>query len=185
MALQGGELQPGLHPAPELPGRHTIAAGGITVSAVGSVGGRFGRFERLSLAVALAWGIGLVVAALLVPVYQSSGISSSGTSGASSSGTMTGGSATLVGVNGWGALLVAGAPLAAAMVTGCTLWRRAGRPGAGVVAWTVTGLLVCFNLLAMLSIGAFVLPVTLALVVACGTHGRKPHGVVTPSGAAS
>jgi hypothetical protein len=146
------------------------------MSSVGSVGGRFGRLERISLAVALAWGIGLVVAALLVPVYQSSGVSSSG--------ALTDGSATLVGVNGWGALLVAGAPLAAAMVTGCALWRRAARQGAGFVAWTVTGLLACFNFLAMLSIGVFVLPVTIALIVACGTRGRKPHGVVTRSGAA-
>ena len=156
------------------------------MSAVGSVGSRFGRLERISLAVALAWAIGLVVAALLVPVYQSSGVSSSGTSsGVSSSGTLTNGSATLVGVNGWAALLVAGAPLAAAAVTGYALWRRTGRQGAGVVAWTVTGMLACFNFLAMLSIGVFVLPVTLALVVACGTHGRKPHGVVTRSGVGS
>jgi hypothetical protein len=147
------------------------------VSAVGSSGGRFGRLERMSLAVALVWAIGLVVAALVVPVYQSSGFSSSG--------TVTDGSATLVGVNGWAALLVAGAPLAAAVVTDCALWRRPGRPGAGVVAWTVTGLLACVNLLAMLSIGVFVLPVTLALAVACGAHGRKPHGVVTRSGVAS
>src|SRR5262245_39132033 len=152
-----------------------MTAGGITVSAVGSAGSRFGRLEGISLAIALAWGAGLVVAALLVPAYQSSSVSSSG--------TVTNGSATLVGVNGWGALLVAGAPLAAAAVTGYALWRRAGRQGAGVVAWTITGLLVCFNFLAMLSIGVFVLPVTLALVVACGTHGRKPHGVVTRSGA--
>lgn len=147
------------------------------MSAVGSVGSRFGRLEGISLAIALVWGTGLVVAALLVPVYQSSSVSSSG--------TVTDGSATLVGVNGWGALLVAGAPLAGAVVTGCALWRRAGRQGAGVLAWAVTGLLVCFNLLAMLSIGVFVLPVTIALVVACGSHGRKPHGVVTRPGVAS
>jgi hypothetical protein len=154
-----------------------MTAGGITVSAVGSTGSRFGRLEGISLAIALVWGTGLVIAALLVPVYQSSSVSSSG--------PVTDGWATLVGVNGWGALLVAGAPLAAAVVTGCALWRRAGRQGAGVLAWAVTGLLGCFNLLAILSIGVFVLPVTIALVVACGTHGRKPHGVVTRPGVAS
>lgn len=73
------------------------------MSAVGSAGGgRFGRVERTSLPVAFVWAIGLVVAALLVAVYQSLTVSSSG--------TVTGGSATLAGVNGWGALLVAGAP---------------------------------------------------------------------------
>jgi hypothetical protein len=154
-----------------------MAAGGITVSAVESLGSRFGRLEGISLALALVWGAGLVIAAVLVPVYQSASVSSSG--------TVTDGSATLVGVNGWGALLVAGAPLAAAVVTGCALWRRAGQQSAGVLAWAVTGLLVCFNVLAMLSIGVFVVPVTVALAVACGTHRRKPHGVVTRSGVGS
>jgi hypothetical protein len=113
----------------------------------------------------------LGIGAVLAPVYQSASVSSSG--------TVTTGSATLVGVNGWGALLVAGAPLAAAVVTGWALWRRGGQPGAGVLAWTVTGLLVCFNFLAMLSIGVFVIPLTSALVVACITHGSKSRGVLT------
>jgi hypothetical protein len=134
------------------------------VSAVGSLASRFGRLEWISLAFALAWGTGLVIAALLVPVYQSSSVSGPGTA--------TDGSATLVGVNGWGALLVAGAPLVAAVVAGCALWWRAGRASAGVLAWAVTGLLACFSFLAILSIGVFVLPVTLALVIACGAHGR-------------
>jgi hypothetical protein len=145
-----------------------MTAGGITVSAVGPVGSRFRRLERISLAFALVWGTGLVIAALLVPVYQSSGVSSSG--------AVTDGSATLVGVNGWGVLLAAGTPLAAAVVTGCALWRRTGRQGAGVLAWTVTGLLAVFNILAMLSIGVFVIPVTAALAIACGTHGPESRG---------
>jgi hypothetical protein len=143
------------------------------VVAVGSLGSRFGRLERISLAIALVWGTGLVIGAVLVPVYQ-----------LSRSGTVTEGPATLVGVNGWGVLLVAGAPLAAAVATGFALWRHRGRPGAGVLAWAVTGLLACVNLLAMLSIGVFVLPVTLALVVACCAHGRKPHRVGTRPGIA-
>jgi hypothetical protein len=147
------------------------------VSAVGSLGSRFGRLEWISLAIALVWGTGLVIAAVLAPVYQSSSVSSSG--------TVTDGPATLVGVNGWSVLLVAGAPLVAAAVTGCALWRRAGRQGAGVIAWAVTGLLVCVNVLAMLSIGVFVIPVAIALAVACGAHGRGPHGVVPRSGIAA
>ena len=101
------------------------------VSAVEHVSDRFGRLQRISLALALAWAIVLVVAAFAVPVYQSEGLSSSG--------TVASGSATLVGVNGWGVLLVAGAPLAAAVVAGSALWRRAARHSAGIVAWTVTG----------------------------------------------
>jgi hypothetical protein len=147
------------------------------VSAVGSPGRRFGRAELISLVIALVWGAGLVIAAVVVPVYQTSSVFSGGAA--------TSGSATLVGVNGWGALLVAGAPLTAAVVTGGALWRRAGRPGAGVLAWAVTGLLICGNVLAMLSIGAFVVPVTVALAVACLTHGSSRHGVVTRSGFAN
>jgi hypothetical protein len=146
--------------------------GGVMGSAVRYTGARFGRPELISLTIALAWAIGLIIAALVVPVYQSDGISSSGTA--------LSGSATLVGENGWSALLVAGAPLVAAVAAGCALWLRAGRRGAGVVAWTIAGLLGCVNLLAMLSIGVFVLPVTIALLVACGTHGGERHGGVTP-----
>ena len=135
------------------------------MSAAGSLDSRFGRLQRISLASAVVWGAGLVLAAVLVPAYQSSSVSSSG--------TVTEGSATLVGVNGWGALLVAGAPLAAALVIWYALWRRRGRQGAGVIAWVVTALLVCFNVLVLLSIGVFLLPVTLALVVACSTHGSR------------
>jgi hypothetical protein len=141
------------------------------VSAVGSLDRRFRRQEWISLAIALASGTGLVILALLAPVYQSQTVSSSG--------TMANGSATLVGVNGWGALLVAGAPLAAAVLAGYGLWRRAGRPGAGVLAWAVTGLLACFNVLAIATIGVFVVPVTVALFAACVAHGGRPHRSAT------
>ena len=141
------------------------------MSAVGSLARRFGRLEWISLAIALACSTGLVIAALLAPVYQSQSVSSSGVT--------ANGSATLVGVNGWRALLIAGVPLAAAAVAGYGLWRRAGRPGAGVLAWTVTGLLACFNVLAMATIGVFVVPVTIALFAACVAHGGRAHREVT------
>ena len=147
------------------------------MTAAGSLDGRFGRLERISLASALVWAAGLVIAAVLVPTYQSSGVSSSG--------TVTDGAATLVEVNGWGVLLVAGAPLAAALVIWFALWRRRGLQDAGVLAWVVTALLICFNVLALLSIGVFVIPVTLALVVACATHGPKPQDVITHAGVPS
>lgn len=147
------------------------------MSAAGSLASRLGRVERISLAIALVWGIGLIIAALALPVYQSSG--------ASSSGGVAGGSATLVAVNGWHALIVAAAPLAAAVVIGWALWRRAGREGAGVLAWIVTGLLTGLTVLGMLSVGVLVLPATVALVVACVNHGLPPRSVVGRPGAAS
>ncbi len=143
-------------------------------SAAGPLDRRFGRLQRIALATALVWAAGLVIAAVLLPAYQSSGVSSSG--------TVTNSSATLVEVNGWGVLLVAGAPLAAALVIWNALRRRRGRQGAGLVAWVVTALLVVFNVLAMLSIGVFLIPVTAALVVACGTHGSQPLGAITHPG---
>ena len=106
-----------------------MAAGGIAVSAVAFPARRFRRLEWISLAIAFGWGAGLVIASLLVPFYRS--VSGSG------SGAVTHGSATLVGVNGWGVLLITCAPLAATVMTAGGLWRRAGRHGAGVLAWTV------------------------------------------------
>jgi hypothetical protein len=142
-----------------------MIAGGISVSGLESARGRFGRLEFVSLLAALVWGAGLIIAAFLVPVYQSSTVSVSG--------AVSTGSATLVAVNGSGVLAVAGLPLVAAVLTGVALWRRAGRSGAGVFAWIVIGLLACFNVLAILSVGLLVIPVTVALAVACGTHGRQ------------
>jgi hypothetical protein len=132
------------------------------VSMAGSLDRRLGRAERAALVIALLWGTGLIAAALLVPVYSSAG--------APGSGTVTGGSATLVGVNGWTALLVASAPLAGTAVAGYALWRRAGTDGAGVLAWAVVALLAVFTLAGILTIGVLVLPVTIALAVACLTH---------------
>lgn len=131
----------------------------------GLLGARFGRLERVSLLIALAWAAGLVAVALVAPVYESAGVTSQG--------TVTHGSETFVAVNGWGAMAWVSAPLIAAAVTAYALWRRAGRAGAGVLAWTVTGLLACFSLVAILTIGVFVLPVTGALIVACSARGGR------------
>ena len=129
--------------------------------------GRLRRLEWVSLVIALIWGAGLLAAAVVVPVYSSSGVSSSGSVAYSS--------ATLVGVNGWGVLLVVCVPLVATLMAGGALWRRRSRPGAGVLAWTIAGLLAVFNILALASIGVFVIPVTACVFVACAGHGRQ-HG---------
>ena len=139
--------------------------------------GRLRRLEWVSLAIAAAWGAGLLAAAALVPVYASVGVSSSG--------AVPHGPATLVGVNGWHALLVAGVPLAATAMAGGALWRRGPRPGAGVLAWTIAGLLAVFNALALASIGVFVIPVTVCLVVACAGHERRRGSQVHHPGLAS
>ena len=139
--------------------------------------GPLGRLEWVSLAIAAVWGAGLLAAAVLVPVYASVGVSGAGGDSHSS--------ATLVGVNGWRVLLVVGLPLVATAMVGGALWRRGPRQGAGVLAWTIAGLLVVFNVLALASIGLFVIPVTAGLVVACAGHERNRGGQVRHPGLAS
>jgi len=139
--------------------------------------GPLGRLEWVSLVSAAVWGAGLLAAAVLVPVYASVGVSSAGGDSHSS--------ATLVGVNGWRVLLVVGVPLVATAMVGGALWRRGPLQGAGLLAWTIAGLLVVFNVLALASIGLFVIPVTAGLVVACAGHERNRGGQVRHPGLAS
>ena len=127
--------------------------------------GHVGKGRLVALSVALLWSAAMPVAALCVPFYESTAVSSSG--------AVTNGSATLVAENGLAALLITSVPLAITLVVGGCLWRRGARPGAGPAAWTVTGLLAGFNLLAIMSVGIFVVPVTAALVCACAI-GRTP-----------
>ena len=139
--------------------------------------GPLGRLEQVSLAIAAVWGAGLLAAAALVPAYASAG--------ASSAGAVSHGSATLVDVNGWRVLLVAGVPLVATALGGGALWRRGPRQGAGALAWTIAGLLVVFNVLALASIGLFVIPVTACLILACTGHERKRGSQVSHHGLVS
>jgi hypothetical protein len=132
---------------------------------VNSAGTRLGRVASVALMLAAVYGMVLVVAGFLAPFYNSESMSSSG--------EVTHGSGTLVGVNGLGVVVVLGVPLLATVLVGCALWLRSRR-GAVPIAWTLTGLLAVFNLLAMMSIGLFVLPVTAALIVACGTSRLRP-----------
>jgi len=139
--------------------------------------GRLGRLERVSLAIAAAWGAGLLAAAIVLPGYSSAGVSSSG--------AVSHGSATLVGVNGWGVLLVVSVPLVATALVGGALWRRGPRQGAGLLAWTIAGLLAVLNVLALASIGVFVIPITACLFVACAGHGRQRGSQVNHPGLVS
>jgi hypothetical protein len=118
------------------------------------------RTGRIALVPALVYAAAIVAAGFTLPVYSEQSVSSSG--------AVTNGSATLVAVNGTDVLLVLAIPLVVTCGVALALWpvvRRGGLP----LAWTLTGILVLFTLLAMLSIGVFVLPVTLALVITCAT----------------
>jgi hypothetical protein len=132
-----------------------------------------GRTRSIAISVALAWSAALIIGAFVIPVYSTDG----------SAGT---GSATLAGENGaWvGGLLAI--PLAVTLLVAAALWKRREAQTAGPTAWTITGLLSAFNLIAMLSIGIFVLPVTICLVVACANAKNvapaypDPHASSTP-----
>jgi hypothetical protein len=103
-----------------------------------------GRRAFVFTALALLWSIGLLVAALVAPVY---------------------GSATLVDENGLGVLLVVAVPAVLAVAVWIALWRKCTRGGAvsGYVAWACVWVLGAFCLLGILTIGAFVAPVAALL----------------------
>jgi hypothetical protein len=118
---------------------------------------------RIAWLVAAAYGVLLIIAGFFVPVYRSLS--------ESTPGDPTQGWATLVEVNGPGGVVAISVPLLATVLVGSAL-RLRSRRGALPFAWSVTGLLAAFNLLAMASIGLFVLPVTAALTVACAASRR-------------
>jgi hypothetical protein len=139
---------------------------------------RLGPVPAVALLAASAYGVALVVAAFIAPVY--------GTDSSSSSGETSQASDTLVGVNGLSAAVVLAVPLLVTLAVGCALWlgtHRAALP----VAWTLTGLLAAANLVAMLSVGVFILPVTAALVLACARArpAAPSPGAVAPQWAGS
>jgi hypothetical protein len=131
---------------------------------------RLGRVSSLALVGAAVWGLVLVVAGFLVPAYQSTSLSSSG--------ELTQSSETLVGMNGPGVVPVLALPLLVTVLVACALLLRARR-AAMPVAWALTALLAVFNVLGMLTIGVFVVPVTAALVVACAS-GSTAGAAITP-----
>lgn len=118
------------------------------------------RTASIALLSAAVWGLGLVVTGFLLPVYQ--------TEITSSSGEVVLRTDTLVGMNGGVVGVVLVVPLLATVLVATAVLLR-DRRGALPAAWAVTGLLAVFNVLAMLTIGVLVVPVTAALVVACAS----------------
>jgi hypothetical protein len=123
------------------------------------------RTSTIGIIVAAVWSIVLWIGGTSVPVYSSETVSSDGSS--------TQASQTLVGANGTSAIVVLLLPLMVTVLVALSLALVRGRPGL-VLAWVLTGLLAAFTLLAMLSVGIFLIPVTAGLVVACvGARARS------------
>jgi len=124
--------------------------------------------EYIVLGVAFVWGVLVIVGAGTMPLYSGESIKTTydpvtGTS-ATSATTV---SATLVGQNGGYAYIIAALPLVAVTVIALAMALRDPRRGTPPVAWIVLGLFGAFNLLAMLTVGVFFLPVTACLLAAC------------------
>ena len=134
------------------------------------------KTARIALAGATLWSLALVVAALTVPVYSGESESTDSTGATVTTST----SATLVGENGWWGLVVASVPLVACLVVAALLLGPGGRT-ARVAAVVVVVLLGIGTLLGMLSIGIFVLPVTVALAVAVASAPADRRPVAAPT----
>jgi hypothetical protein len=115
---------------------------------------------RLAVA-ALVWSLGLVVAALTLPVESSS------TASVSVDGvTLT--HSTLVQENGVRALVLAAIPLLVSLTVAAAMVNRRRRSDAWSrpVAWGAIGLLALEAAAGILTIGAFILPVVILLILA-------------------
>jgi hypothetical protein len=100
----------------------------------------------------MIWSLGLLAAGFFVNSYS----------------TSNGPGETLVQVNGLKVLIPLGIPLIGAALVAFVLWRRRHFqiPGVGVVVWVVFGLLAVGAGLGALTIGPFIAPVAVFLLVA-------------------
>jgi hypothetical protein len=123
------------------------------------------RRTRRLLFAAFSGGLLVIVAALLLPAYD--------TQSATSSGGLRSGTATLVAVNGPRVLLVAALPALVTLLVVAAL-EIAERRRSHLARRLATALVACLaivNVLALLSIGVLWLPVTALLVMAV----RRPR----------
>jgi len=124
-----------------------------------------GRRAFVFTVLALAWSIGLLIAALVAPVY---------------------GPATLVDENGRGVLLVVAVPAVTSVAVWIALRRKCTRGGrvSGYVAWACVWVLGAFCLVGILSIGVFVAPVAVLLARAASLTPSGPPPGSAASGSA-
>lgn len=119
---------------------------------------------RVALVIAAVLGLALVIWALTFPAYEGLETTSDGVTHHLTR--------TMVEENGPRVMIPVSIPLA---VTGLValLVLRGPEPAARILAWVLVGLLGAFAVLAMFSIGIYVLPVVIALAVAVGWPRRR------------
>ena len=111
---------------------------------------RLDKWTRWWLLASVIFGAGLLVAAVTLPAYN---------------GTV---SQTLVQANGGKVIFIVAIPLVGALLA---IWAivarlRYARKGVGIFTWLVVGVLGSLALLGMLTIGPFIAPVPVCLLVA-------------------
>lgn len=140
---------------------------------------RRGRQAFWLTVAAFAWSVALVAAAAWLPVY--------GSSSASSAGAHFSGSLTLVQVNGLWALVPMGVPLIVVVLAWAALYRKCSRGSrlAGYVAGGLLAVLLAGCLVALASVGLFIVPVAvlLARAVVITPSGSSRSGGLTPPAA--
>lgn len=122
---------------------------------------------NLALLIALIWSAGFILAAFFVPFYSTMSATST-PDGTTATTTSTD---TLVGANGMGVFGVISIPLIFAVgVTWALLkYRKAPTRNLGRLAWILSASVALFTVLGVMTIGLFILPVAVALIVACAT----------------
>lgn len=134
---------------------------------------RLGRGTAAMLALAGCWSAILIVGVFFVPAYQSAGRASAGNGAIRvPAGHQNPAPPTLAAADPY-VVAVLAVPLLMVLVAGIALWLSSRRTGV-VIAWTAAGILVVLSVLGLMSVGIFVLPSALMLVIACGTH-RPGH----------
>jgi len=113
---------------------------------------RLDGWTTLWLGSAAIWSLGLVAAGFLVTSYSST----------------NGPGLTLIQENGLKVLAILLIPFAGVVVVSFALWRRRHlhKHGVGILAWVVVGLMASLVVLGAFTIGPFIAPVALFLVVA-------------------
>jgi hypothetical protein len=113
---------------------------------------RLDGWTALWLGLAALWSLGLVAAGFLVNSYSST----------------NGPGLTLIQENGVKVLFILLIPFVGVVIVALALWRRRSmrKPGVGVLAWVVFGLLAVLVILGALTIGPFIAPVAVFVLVA-------------------
>lgn len=111
----------------------------------------FDRWTELWLGLAALWSLGLVAAGLLVNSYSTNGPGR-----------------TLIQENGLKALIPLSIPFVGVVVIALALRhrRRAQRRSIGVLVWTIFGVLALLVVLGALTIGPFIAPIVVFVVLA-------------------